>query len=62
MKEDTAQTIELNVEGMTCTNCALGISHYLNKQGLEEVSVDFASAEARFKLQEKTGYQKLLKG
>lgn len=41
--------VKLNVEGMTCTNCALGISKFLEKQGLEEVSVNFATNEVRFK-------------
>lgn len=41
--------IKLNVEGMTCTNCALGISKYLEKQGLENVSVNFATSEVRFR-------------
>ncbi|MDQ3051082.1 MAG: cation-translocating P-type ATPase [Bacteroidota bacterium] len=38
----------LNVEGMTCTNCALGISRYLEKKGLKEVRVDFSSGEVAF--------------
>ncbi len=47
------ENIKLNVEGMTCTNCALGISKYLEKQGLENVSVNFATNEVRFKANEK---------
>ncbi len=38
----------LNVEGMTCSNCALGISRFLEKQGLHQINVDFASGEVVF--------------
>lgn len=47
--DDAVSDVKLNVEGMTCTNCALGISKYLEKQGLENVSVNFATNEVRFK-------------
>lgn len=47
--EAVVENVKLNVEGMTCTNCALGISKYLEKQGLENVSVNFATNEVRFK-------------
>ncbi len=43
------QLVRLNVEGMTCSNCALGIRKYLEKQGLEDVSVSFPNSEAAFK-------------
>ena len=33
-------TIELNVEGMTCSNCALGISRFLENKGLKNVNVN----------------------
>ncbi len=46
------KNIKLQVEGMTCTNCALGISRFLEKQGLENVSVNFATSEVRFKKSE----------
>ena len=40
--------IELKVEGMNCTNCALGIKKQLEKEGFEEVEVNFATAEVSF--------------
>ncbi len=40
--------IVLIVEGMDCTNCALGIKKQLDKTGLEQVDVNFATAEVRF--------------
>ncbi len=38
----------LNVEGMTCSNCAAGVSRYLEKKGLRDVQVDFTSGEVTF--------------
>ena len=40
--------ITLNVEGMTCTNCALGIKKKLEKKGLENVSVNFSTGEVDY--------------
>ena len=34
------QTTEWKVEGMTCSNCALSVSKYLQKEGLQEVKVN----------------------
>jgi Cu+-exporting ATPase len=39
----------LNVEGMTCTNCALGIKKQLEKKGLDDVDVNFSTGEVVFK-------------
>lgn len=38
----------LNVEGMDCANCALSITRTLEKNGLKEVSVNFATGEVLF--------------
>jgi Cu+-exporting ATPase len=40
--------ITLLVEGMDCANCALGITKDLQKKGLENVHVNFATGEASF--------------
>ncbi len=45
-----SRKVKLNIEGMTCSNCALSISKYLEKQGANDVLVDFTTAEARFKI------------
>ncbi|NTW31967.1 MAG: cadmium-translocating P-type ATPase [Bacteroidetes bacterium] len=39
---------ELSIEGMNCTNCALGIKKQLEKDGFKNVDVNFASAEVSF--------------
>jgi len=44
-----SNTTELTVEGMTCVNCAKSVDRFLAKQGLEEVYVNFATKEVRFK-------------
>jgi Cu+-exporting ATPase len=40
--------VELQVEGMTCTNCASTVRRRLEKGGMEQVQVDFASGEVSF--------------
>jgi len=37
--------VTLNVEGMTCANCALGIKKHLEKKGVDEVIVNFSTGE-----------------
>ncbi len=54
--------VKLNIEGMTCTNCALGIEKYLKQQGLEEVHVNFSTAEAVFKNTPSLNLKKIGKG
>ena len=47
--EESATKITLNVEGMDCSSCALGITKSLIKLGLKDVNVNFATGEAVFK-------------
>ncbi len=46
---DQSGLIELNVEGMTCTNCAATVRRKLEKDGMADVNVNFASGEVTFK-------------
>lgn len=62
MEVSTAKHIELNVKGMTCTNCALGIERYLKKEGLDGVNVDFSSEEVIFDLLEDKQLPSIIKG
>lgn len=39
---------ELKVEGMTCSNCAMSITKFLQRKGLQEVQVNFQTNEVRF--------------
>ncbi len=52
----------LNVEGMTCSNCALGISRFLEKQGLHQINVDLASGEVIFEQVEESKIETIKKG
>ncbi len=54
--------VALNVRGMTCTNCALGIHKYLQKEGLEDILVDFSNGEVQFNLAEERRLPQLVKG
>ncbi len=47
--------VTLEVEGMTCTNCALGITKTLEKTGLSNVHADFASGEVSYNSSETIG-------
>ena len=46
--EDKKQKEILKVEGMTCANCALCIKKHLDKNGIQNVNVNFATNEASF--------------
>ncbi len=48
MNENAVQTSEWVVEGMSCTNCAMGVRKRLEKQGMANVDVNFATGEVRF--------------
>ena len=45
MKNDIKK-IKIQVEGMSCTNCASGIKKHLINKGLEDVNVNFSTGEA----------------
>ncbi|MES2265936.1 MAG: cation-translocating P-type ATPase [Bacteroidota bacterium] len=42
------QLVELNVTGMHCNNCAMSIHKLLEKKGLNDILVSFASEEVKF--------------
>lgn len=44
----TDKTIHLTVDGMTCNNCAAGLTRFLEQKGLEEVYVNFATKEVHY--------------
>ncbi|MDB5221980.1 MAG: ATPase, partial [Chitinophagaceae bacterium] len=59
---DTKEKIEWKVEGMTCSNCALTISKYLQKEGLKEVSVNVIDGDVSFIPGENGKQEKIKKG
>ena len=55
-------TIQWKVEGMDCSNCALTIHKYLEKQGGKNVKVNFATGDVSFDLNGAATEEKLAKG
>lgn len=49
------QKVAWKVDGMTCANCALSINRTLDKQGMQNVSVNPISGEVSFEAVEGTG-------
>ena len=41
-------SVNMKVEGMSCTNCALSINKYLQNQGLENVKVNFIGGDVSY--------------
>ncbi|MBC7890340.1 MAG: cadmium-translocating P-type ATPase [Ferruginibacter sp.] len=56
------EKVEWKVEGMTCTNCALSINQYLQKQGLSDIKVNFIGSEVSFDLNENKSKEALARG
>ncbi|AMR33115.1 ATPase P [Mucilaginibacter sp. PAMC 26640] len=48
------ELVELNVTGMHCNNCAMSIHKLLEKKGLENILVSFASEEVKFSTADQT--------
>jgi len=56
------ENVQWKVEGMTCTNCALTIHKYLEKQGLKNVKVNPIDGDVSFNSDVETNTQKIAKG
>lgn len=56
------ETINWKVEGMTCTNCALTISKYLEKKGMQDVKVSPVDGDVTFQINDANGKKDLQKG
>lgn len=56
------EKIDWKVEGMTCTNCALSINRYLEKEGLKDVKVNFIGGEVSFELNGSKTKEQITKG
>ena len=48
MNKNSKNTMKIQIEGMSCVNCALGIKKHLEKKGFKNVTVDFTTREATF--------------
>jgi P-type Cu+ transporter len=56
------EKVEWKVEGMTCTNCALTIDKYLQKEGLNNAKVNFIGGEVSFELNGNKSKEQIAKG
>ncbi len=54
--------ISLQVKGMTCSNCALGVENYLKKEGMQQVSANFSTDEVMFETVEPAKVTEVMKG
>lgn len=58
----TDEKVKWKVEGMTCANCALTVNRYLEKQGGQDVKVNFATGDVSFVVPDKAIIEKVHKG
>ena len=58
MKSSSSNITILNVEGMTCNNCAAGIKKHLENNSINDVNVNFSLGEVSFELVEKNSLNK----
>jgi Cu+-exporting ATPase len=56
------EKVNLKVEGMSCTNCALTIDKYLQAQGLDQVKVNFIGGDVSFEIEAGKPKQEIAKG
>lgn len=56
------EKIQWKVEGMDCTTCALNIHRYLEKKGMKNVKVNFATGDVLFDTEEKIQKEEISKG
>ena len=56
------EKVEWQVEGMDCTNCALTITRYLRKEGLDEVKVNFIGGDVSFEINGNKSKESIAKG
>jgi Cu+-exporting ATPase len=61
-KPEIMEHIQLKVDGMSCTNCALSIHKYLEKEGAVEPKVSFMEGEVQFDLPANLKKEILVKG
>lgn len=60
MQNDKLQTVELEVEGMTCNSCAMSVQKVLERNGAENVEVSYATNEAKFSKNNTVNIDKLI--
>jgi len=56
------ENVQWKLEGMTCSNCALTVNNYLQKQGMKEVKVNPISGDVSFLINGSNNKQQIIKG
>lgn len=56
------ESVQLKVDGMSCTNCALSIHKYLESEGVKDPKVNFMEGEVVFELPMEANKSNLIKG
>ena len=56
------EKVDWKVEGMDCTNCALTITRYLQKEGQKEVKVNFIGGDVSFEFNNNKTKEQLARG
>lgn len=56
------ETVNWKIDGMTCSNCALTIHKFLEKQGLQDVKVNLVGGDVSFKAGSGNSRDKLIHG
>ena len=56
------ESVQWKVDGMDCTNCALTIRRYLEKEGMKNVKVNFGTGDVAFDMNEADKEDELAKG
>ena len=56
------EKIQWKIDGMDCSNCALTIRRYLEKKGMEDVKVNFATGDVSFDINGHVRPQELVSG
>ncbi len=54
--------VQWKLDGMDCSNCALIIQKYLEKQGSEKIKINFATGDVSFELPDNSDHQKIALG
>lgn len=56
------EKLQWKVQGMSCTNCALSIDHYLQEKGMQDVKVNFMAGDVSFGLPPNTSPKEIASG
>jgi Cu+-exporting ATPase len=56
------EKVQWKVQGMDCNTCAINIHRYLEKQGMKNVKVNFATGDVMFDADKKVDDEKITKG